>query len=350
MYTIKELAEKTGVIPNAIRFYEKKGLLHPKRTESNYRMYETEDVAQLEQILLYRRMGFSIEDIKALLEKDSNHLEQFVTQYTLLNRHIHSMTRIRETLGEFIEKMLNQEEPAQTENEELLYCISETAKQISISENWRDEWNFDSQAEQYDSFIREYGDGLDFYKNYNLVLEKAAQKVSGGVIAEIGIGTGNLAVQVLKHAKEQGKTVAYIGIDQSINMLKEAKKKCPKVQLKKGDFLNLPLQAKCCDTVVSSYAFHHCDAEEKKLAIAEMDRVLREHGTVIIADLMFANQKAREVFERNCSNAEREDLEDEYFGNVDEVSEIFTAFGYECEAEQVDELIWIINAAKKVNI
>lgn len=36
MYTIKELAEKTGVIPNAIRFYEKKGLLHPKRTEIFY--------------------------------------------------------------------------------------------------------------------------------------------------------------------------------------------------------------------------------------------------------------------------------------------------------------------------
>ena len=33
MYTIKELAEKTGIIPNAIRFYEKKGLLYPKRTE-----------------------------------------------------------------------------------------------------------------------------------------------------------------------------------------------------------------------------------------------------------------------------------------------------------------------------
>ena len=347
MYTIKELAEKTGVIPNAIRFYEKKGLLHPKRTESNYRMYGTEDVARLEQILLYRRMGFSIGDIKELLEKDCDYLEQFVTQYTLLNRHIHSMTRIRETLGDFIEKMLNQDAVVQMENEEMLERISETAKQISISENWQDEWNFDSQAEQYDSFIREYGDGLDFYKNYELVLEKAAQKVFGGVIAEIGIGTGNLAVQVLKHAKEQGKTVAYIGIDQSINMLKEAKKKCPGIGLKKGDFLNLPLEAKKCDTVLTSYAFHHCDTEEKVLAIAEMDRVLRDKGMVVIADLMFENKKAREVFERNCNNAEREDLEDEYFGNVDEISEIFTALGYECEAEQVDDLIWIISATKK---
>lgn len=347
MYTIKELAEKTGIIPNAIRFYEKKGLLHPKRTESNYRIYEAEDMARLEQILLYRKMGFSIEDIRELLQKDSDHMEQFVTQYTLLNRHIHSMERIRETLGEYIEKMLNQEETAQSESEELMERISETARLISLSESWKDEWNFDSQATKYDSFIREQKDGLAFYKNYDLVLEKTAEKVSGNVVAEIGIGTGNLAVQVLKSAKAHGRRIEYTGIDQSINMLKEAKKKCPKVCLKKGDFLNLPLEAKSCDTVVSSYAFHHCNEEEKKLAIREMDRVLRDRGTVIIADLMFANGPARKAFEATCSKAEREDLEDEYFANVDDVSEIFTMLGYKCEAEQVDELIWVICAGKE---
>jgi len=350
MYTIKELAEKTGVIPNAIRFYEKKGLLNPRRTESNYRMYETEDAARLEQILLYRKMGFSIEDIRELLQKDSDHMKQFVTQYTLLNRHIHSMERIRETLGGYIEKMLNQEEVAQSESEELMERISETAKLISLSENWKDEWNFDSQATEYDSFIREQGEGLAFYKNYDLVLEKTASQVIGDVVAEIGIGTGNLAVQVLKNAKSQGKTIEYIGIDQSLNMLKEAKKKCPEICLKKGDFLNLPLQAKSCDTVVSSYVFHHCDAEEKKLAIEEMNRVLKEKGTIVIADLMFENIQARKAFEATCSKAEKADLEDEHFGNVNEISECFARLGYHCEAEQIDELLWVISATKKVTL
>ena len=99
--------------------------------------------------------------------------------------------------------------------------------------------------------------------------------------------------------------------------------------------------------MVSSYAFHHCNEEEKKLAIREMDRVLRDRGTVIIADLMFANGPARKAFEATCSKAEREDLEDEYFANVDDVSEIFTMLGYKCEAEQVDELIWVICAGKE---
>ena len=155
-------------------------------------------------------------------------MEQFVTQYTLLNRHIHSMTRVRETLGEVIENMLNRNEAEAAVEEKLLEQIAETAKVISLSENWKDDWNFDSQASRYDEFIRESGEGLAFYKNYDLVLEKTAKQVSGNVVAEIGIGTGNLALRILEEAKAQGKNVAYIGIDQSINMLKEAKKKCPR--------------------------------------------------------------------------------------------------------------------------
>ena len=135
MYTIKELAEKTGINPNAIRFYEKKELLCPKRTESNYRVYEAEDVTRLEQILLYRKMGFSIGDIKELLDENADAMEQLVAQYTLLNRHIHSMVHIRETLGRLIEGMLNRDGTENILAEDMLAQIAETAKLISLSEN-----------------------------------------------------------------------------------------------------------------------------------------------------------------------------------------------------------------------
>ncbi len=339
MFSIKEISEKMGLNPNAIRFYEKKGLLTPERTESNYRRYSNEDIARLEMITLYRKMGFSVENIKKLLDEKQGSIEQFVAQYTTLNYHIHNMIRIRETLGNCIERMLNDE----TFDEEMVEQIAETAKIIALSENWKDQWNFDSLASNYDTFIREAGDGLDFYKNYDFVLDKTAEKIQTGIVAEIGIGTGNLAKRIIEG---ENQVKEYIGIDQSLNMLKEAKKKCPKVQLRKGDFLNLPLEAKSCDVIVSSYAFHHCDSQEKKLAIQEMNRVLKSEGIVVITDLMFENQNARNLFEANCSEKERIDLEDEYFGNVDEVSEIFEKLGYRCEAEQIDELIWSITAYK----
>ena len=54
---IGEVAEQTGLSISNIRFYEKKGLIEPKRNEqSKYRDYTEEDVKRLKQIILYRKM------------------------------------------------------------------------------------------------------------------------------------------------------------------------------------------------------------------------------------------------------------------------------------------------------
>ena len=64
---ISEAANLTGLNISNIRFYERKGLLKPVREkDSKYRNYTDEDVTRLKQILLYRKMGISIETIYLL--------------------------------------------------------------------------------------------------------------------------------------------------------------------------------------------------------------------------------------------------------------------------------------------
>lgn len=66
---IGEVAEQTGLSISNIRFYEKKGLIQPKREQqSKYRDYSNEDVRQLKLILLYRKMNLPIETISGLIE------------------------------------------------------------------------------------------------------------------------------------------------------------------------------------------------------------------------------------------------------------------------------------------
>ena len=66
---IGEVAQRTGLSISNIRFYEKKGLIGPDRNAQNrYREYEEEDVRRLEEIILYRKMDFTIETIADLLE------------------------------------------------------------------------------------------------------------------------------------------------------------------------------------------------------------------------------------------------------------------------------------------
>ena len=66
-YTISELAREFQVTPRALRFYEDKGLLSPTRDGLN-RVYSTRDRARLKLILQGKSVGFSLSDIREILD------------------------------------------------------------------------------------------------------------------------------------------------------------------------------------------------------------------------------------------------------------------------------------------
>lgn len=69
MASIKEVENITGIDRQNIRYYEKEGLIHPKRNKMNaYRNYSKEDIQTIKQIILFRKLGISIEEIRHLLE------------------------------------------------------------------------------------------------------------------------------------------------------------------------------------------------------------------------------------------------------------------------------------------
>ncbi|MHB2268007.1 MerR family transcriptional regulator [Aliihoeflea sp. PC F10.4] len=71
--TIGHLARQTGTKVETIRFYEKNGLLpEPSRTEGNYRAYEPDHLNRLSFIRRARDLGFSLDQIRALLALSDN--------------------------------------------------------------------------------------------------------------------------------------------------------------------------------------------------------------------------------------------------------------------------------------
>lgn len=66
-YTISELAREFDVTPRALRFYEDKDLLHPARNGLN-RIYSHRDRARLQLILRGKRLGFSLAEIREMLD------------------------------------------------------------------------------------------------------------------------------------------------------------------------------------------------------------------------------------------------------------------------------------------
>ena len=68
LYMIGVVAEMVGVHPQTLRFYEKKGLLRPSRTEGRTRMYSAEDVDDLARLLrLTRDLGVNLAGVEIIL-------------------------------------------------------------------------------------------------------------------------------------------------------------------------------------------------------------------------------------------------------------------------------------------
>ncbi len=76
---IQELENELNISRANIRFYEKEGLLNPKRKENGYRDYSDSDIAVLKKIIVYRKLGISVTDIKKIFNNELE-LQEAVSQ------------------------------------------------------------------------------------------------------------------------------------------------------------------------------------------------------------------------------------------------------------------------------
>ena len=67
---INQVEELVGITSKNIRFYESQGLLTPERAENGYREYHQKNIDTLKKIKLLRKLGVSVEEIKAVLDYD----------------------------------------------------------------------------------------------------------------------------------------------------------------------------------------------------------------------------------------------------------------------------------------
>ncbi len=85
LLTVKQAAAISGVSVRTLHHYHKLGLLNPARvTESGYRLYSEKELSRLQQILLYKELDFSLEEIGALLNCGEEALHDALEKQALL--------------------------------------------------------------------------------------------------------------------------------------------------------------------------------------------------------------------------------------------------------------------------
>ena len=107
LMTIREMCDAFDVTPRTLRFYESKELIFPERRGTR-RLYTKRDRARLKLILRGKRFGFSLEDIRQLLDlydtSDQN-VTQMVKAFELGKDRLADMKRQREELDATIKEL-----------------------------------------------------------------------------------------------------------------------------------------------------------------------------------------------------------------------------------------------------
>lgn len=94
---INEVAQVSGVTVRALHYYDEIGLLPPSEiTEAGYRIYNNEALDTLQQILFFRELDFSLNDIKSIMTNPS------YDRAEALNKHRELLLQKRNRLDELI--------------------------------------------------------------------------------------------------------------------------------------------------------------------------------------------------------------------------------------------------------
>ena len=108
--TIREMCDAYDVTPRTLRFYEAKELLFPSR-DGQKRLFTKRDRARLKLILRGKRFGFSLEEIRQLLdlyELDDQQETQLVKTYEVAKQHLAEMEQQKAELETAIDDLRQQ--------------------------------------------------------------------------------------------------------------------------------------------------------------------------------------------------------------------------------------------------
>lgn len=344
---IKEMAKRLQITPRAIRYYEEKGLIHPQKAdESGYRQFTEEDVWRLQTVITLREVGMPIEGIRELLERMDEEHSSLLYYLELQRSFIYDRWVELSKVIQTTEAMIDRVRSDQAFDPAALYELAEANKRLrQTRDDWVDRWNFNQIADVYDELVTRRKNGYNKHAHYDSVLDavvEAAAPKAGERGLDAGTGTGNLAGRFLRAG------VNMSGFDQSLEMLRQCRRKFPEVETKLGTFFAFPFLENRFDFVASSYALHHLTDDQKLLALMECRRVLVPGGRLIIADLMFEDQRHREARLQELKEAGEEaavkQIMQEYFADRSRLVQELGELGFRTEARQITPYVHLIEA------
>ena len=285
-YTTGEFAEKAHVTLRTIRWYDSKNLLKPSAyTEGGARLYTDADLAKLQQILLFKYLGFSLDDIREMVMTGGDEeylLGSLDIQKKLVQEKIEELNDVYQALDrtkDAIEKHHGKELNA------MLNLIHITGADQSLKTQYLNSTNVAAR-------IRLHSEYSVNQEGWFPWLYRMSEIQDGMNILEIGCGNGALWLENMNHIPPD---VHITLSDISDGMLRDARNSINDERFSFSCFNaeKIPFEDESFDVVYANHMLFYC--ENIDLVVKECRRVLKKGGKLICST--YSKRHMKEITE-----------------------------------------------------
>ena len=278
-YSSGEFARMAHVTLRTIRYYDKQDILKPSFvTEAGARFYTDEDFARLQQILLLKYLGFSLDDIREMTIDDSDYhfmLNSLHIQLKLVKDKIEQM--------QLVEKAIEDTASAiQTEHtidwSNMLNLIHLTNMEKSMKNQYQNASNISARISLH-SLYSQNKEGW-----FPWIYRQCEIRPSMRIL-EAGCGDGALWTENLARLPEK---ISVTLSDISEGMLRDARRAVGasdrRFSYRRFDCAKIPFETASFDLVIANHVLFYC--ENLPSVCREIKRVLKPGGRFICSMLL----------------------------------------------------------------
>ena len=273
-YSSGEFARMAQITVRTVRYYDKQNILKPSLvTPTGARFYTEEDFARLQQIMLLKYLGFSLEDIRELTVNDSDYsylehsLEQ---QQNLVRDRIEQLQLVEQAIGETVTEIRQQQNVDWNRMRELIHL---TGMENSLKAQYRNSTNISARIRLHRLFSSNKQGWFPW-------IYEQCQITEGMKILELGCGNGRLWIE--NKAKLPADCEIILS-DISEGMIRDVRREQSlqddRFSFAAFDCHAIPYEDASFDLVIANHVLFYCKDVDR--VCSEVGRVLNAGGRVV---------------------------------------------------------------------